>query len=367
MKKILVIEDEMSVRDNIVELLDAENFETVAAENGVEGVKRAREELPDLILCDVMMPHLDGYGVLEALQSDRATATIPFIFLTAKAEKADTRKGMELGADDYLTKPFTIEELLGAIAPRLQKQATIAEQSQEKLEELRNTIALSLPHELRTPINGILGYAQLLAEDYEDLDREEALEMLEGIQVSAKRLHRLVQNYLLYAEIEIVARDPQRLQYWMNNLGAHSPSEIERAARSKLAEGGREGDLCLDLETASIAISAVHLHKIVEELIDNACKYSSPGTPIRVVGRKEEPTDYCLRIVDRGRGMSATQIANIGAYMQFERKLYEQQGSGLGLAIVRRLSQLYGGDLKLDSVPEGETTATVRLPLLEWT
>lgn len=128
MTKILVIEDETSVRLNILELLEAEEFEVVGAENGMIGVLWALEYVPDLIVSDVMMPELDGYGVLATLREDPATATIPFIFLSAKADKADLRQGMELGADDYLTKPFTRSELLQSIIARLEKQAAVVQQ-----------------------------------------------------------------------------------------------------------------------------------------------------------------------------------------------------------------------------------------------
>ncbi|AFZ23657.1 EAL domain-containing protein [Cylindrospermum stagnale PCC 7417] len=125
MPKILVIEDEESVRENLLDLLAAEDFETIAAANGKVGVNLAVSEIPDLILCDMMMPEVDGYGVLTALRQDPSTATIPFIFLTAKSAKADFRQGMDMGADDYLTKPFTRAELLSAIMNRLEKHATL--------------------------------------------------------------------------------------------------------------------------------------------------------------------------------------------------------------------------------------------------
>ncbi|MBE9005680.1 EAL domain-containing response regulator [Fortiea sp. LEGE XX443] len=125
MVKILVIEDEESVRENLLDLLEAEDFETVAAANGRTGINLALTEAPDLILCDMMMPEVDGYGVLTALRQDPSTATIPFIFLTAKSAKADFRQGMDMGADDYLTKPFTRAELLSAIMNRLERQATL--------------------------------------------------------------------------------------------------------------------------------------------------------------------------------------------------------------------------------------------------
>lgn len=125
MKKILVIEDEAQSREMFLECLEAENFDAIGAENGLIGIQQAQSQLPDLVICDIRMPQLDGYGVLTTLRQDPATAMIPFIFLTAKATKAELRQGMELGADDYLTKPFTVEELLGAIAARLEKQAAL--------------------------------------------------------------------------------------------------------------------------------------------------------------------------------------------------------------------------------------------------
>jgi DNA-binding response OmpR family regulator len=121
MKKILVIEDEPEMRRNITTLLRFQDYEPVAAENGRAGVEAARREKPDLILCDVMMPELDGYGVLKALQADTALARIPFIFLTAKGEKDDLRSGMDLGADDYLTKPVANADLVRAIEARLRR------------------------------------------------------------------------------------------------------------------------------------------------------------------------------------------------------------------------------------------------------
>jgi len=123
MTKILVIEDEPEMRRNITTLLRFKNYEPIAAENGLVGVEMARREKPDLILCDVMMPELDGFGVLRALQEDAKLALIPFIFLTAKGEKDDLRCGMNLGADDYLTKPVANNDLVQAIEARLRRSS----------------------------------------------------------------------------------------------------------------------------------------------------------------------------------------------------------------------------------------------------
>lgn len=123
MKKILLIEDNLEVRENTSEILALANYNVVTAENGKKGVELAQQEKPDLIICDIMMPELDGYGVLHILNKSAETAGIPFIFLTAKTEKTDIRKGMNLGADDYLTKPFDDTDLLNAIEARLRKSA----------------------------------------------------------------------------------------------------------------------------------------------------------------------------------------------------------------------------------------------------
>lgn len=123
MKRILVIEDEPQTRNLFLDCLETEGFNAIGAENGCIGVQRAREQLPDLVICDIKMPELDGYGVLSTLRQDPVTAVIPFIFLTAKSSRSDLRKGMEMGADDYLTKPSTVEELLRTIAARLEKHS----------------------------------------------------------------------------------------------------------------------------------------------------------------------------------------------------------------------------------------------------
>ncbi|MBS1489580.1 MAG: response regulator [Bacteroidetes bacterium] len=138
MKKILLIEDNTEVRENIQEILELANYRVTSSKNGKEGVESAQQEKPDLIICDIMMPELDGYGVLHILSKNVDTAGIPFIFLTAKTEKADIRKGMNLGADDYLTKPFDDTDLLNAIEARLQKasmQQKLYDSTSEGLDE----------------------------------------------------------------------------------------------------------------------------------------------------------------------------------------------------------------------------------------
>src|SRR5690554_7354904 len=126
MKTILLIEDDLALRENTAELLELSDYNVITAPNGRIGIEKATEFLPDIIICDIMMPEVDGYGVLQALSADKSTKHIPFIFLSAKTEHKEVRRGMDMGADDYLTKPFDEDELLSAIQSRLAK-ATILE------------------------------------------------------------------------------------------------------------------------------------------------------------------------------------------------------------------------------------------------
>jgi DNA-binding response OmpR family regulator len=143
MKKILLIEDSEDIRENMAEILELAGYEVHTAANGKEGVALAHQELPDLILCDIMMPVLDGYGVLHMVQSNDKLQHIPFIFLTAKSERVEIRKGMEMGADDYITKPFDGTELLNAIAIRLRKADKIKQDFQNNLQGMNELLALN--------------------------------------------------------------------------------------------------------------------------------------------------------------------------------------------------------------------------------
>ncbi|MBD2534052.1 response regulator [Nostoc flagelliforme FACHB-838] len=362
MKKLLVIEDEAPVRANILELLKAKNFNTNEAENGHIGVQMALEHLPDLIICDVMMPGLDGYGVFNTLRQNSLTATIPFIFLTAKADTADLRMGMSLGADDYLTKPFRARELLQTITTRLEKQAILEKQQAQRLDQLRSSITLSLPHELRTPLNGIIGLSEVMIDHFDSLSLAESLEILEDIRASGNRLHRLIQNFLLYAKLEIVKTDSEQVTFFRSHQTLCANQVIAEEAILKACFVNREADLHLQLIDADLQIINSHLSKLIEELLDNAFKFSNTGSPVRITTWQEN-SFFVLCVSNYGRGMSIEQISSVGAHQQFERKLYEQQGSGLGLSIAVQIAKLYGGKLIIESIPTQQTTIFIHLPL----
>jgi two-component system, sensor histidine kinase and response regulator len=361
--KILVIEDAHALRKDILEMLTFEGFDVRGAENGLLGVQAAREYRPDLIVCDIMMPELDGYGVLTELQQDASEATIPFVFLTARTDKGDVRQGMELGANDYLTKPFTANELINTVRAQLSKRHKFNVLIDDKMGHLRDNIILALPHELRTPLTGILGFSDILAADSHYMEPNKIAEMAHYIHSAALRLYRLTENYLVYSQLEVILTDPNRIQ----SIRQYSTDDprfiIENVVIQKAQDAHREDDVRMNVtDDVAVNIFEENLRKIVEEVVDNALKFSQPDTLVDVSARVEGDY-YVLTVVDHGRGIPPEHLRDFGAYNQFGRKWYEQQGSGFGLAIIQRLAELHGGEFDIDSLPDKETRVTVKLPL----
>ncbi len=361
MPKILVIDDDELICEMISTTLEMEGFETICALDGHEGIAAARNHFPDLIICDVMMPRLDGFGTLSAIRKDPTTATIPFIFLTGQTTKSDMRQGMELGADDFLAKPVIIDELVAAIRTRLQKHELARKETERRLDELRANLSLSLPHEIRTPLSGIIGFAEILRDDNTTLRPDEITEMAKTILKSATRLGHMVENFLTYAQLQILSADPKKNSFVGKEASVVLGSHIEASARKKAGEYERSDDLHLSIGASEAAISTQGMKRIFEELIDNALKFSKPGTVIEVVS-EQTSKGFILSVKDHGVGIHARNIGEIGAYRQFNRNRMEQQGSGLGLAIVKQMLDLYGGRISIESEAGGGTTITIELP-----
>jgi signal transduction histidine kinase len=363
MSKILVIDDESWLREMIRLALEQQGFEVLEATDGAEGIAQAREQLPDLILCDVNMDKAGaGYATLAKLREDTTTAAIPFILMTGLADAAGMRHGMELGADDYLPKPFKVDELYATVHARLRKVQTVRDEAEKKLTLLRSQISLMLPHEMRTPLNGIISNAEMLAESANSLDPKTIAEMSQEICQSGQRLERLIENFLIYAQLEIVASDPQSITS-LRSASTKRSAEVARSAAIAQAEKvGRLDDLILDLSEVALPMAEDYFKKIVVELVQNAFKFSDPGMSVRiqlrtVAGEAE------FSVKDDGRGFSTDQISRVGAYIQFERKMQDEQGFGLGLAISKKLVELHGGALLIESAPGVGSTVIIKIPL----
>lgn len=352
--KLLVIEDTESIREEMAAILDFEGYEVLTAANGRAGVDLASTAIPDLVISDIMMPELDGRGVLKALRENPATAAIPVLFLTACASREDMRAGMDLGADDYLTKPFNAPTLLKALRTRLAKKAAITDGVERAL---HGRFVQTMPHEFRTALHGILGFGRLIEQEGSTLRPEELRTMAGCIVSSGERLERTVQNFLLCSRL---ASTPQNQV--VSGTVADPATALSTSLRTKAAREKRVDDLTVSLAPAGLPIPESDLEKIVNEIVDNAFKFSKLTTPISVTGRTVDDK-YQFAVTDQGRGMTREQIDSIDAYRQFDRGRYEQQGCGLGLYIARRLTELYGGKLLVESGIGKGTTVRIELPL----
>ncbi|MFK7802475.1 MAG: response regulator [Anaerolineae bacterium] len=364
MTKVLVIEDESSIRESIVDALEYSGYEVETASDGREGIDLARSCEPDLILCDIMMPIADGYEVRSQLNKFSDIAATPFIFLTAKATKTDQRKGMALGADDYLTKPFTAEELLDTVKSRLERHSQINKYNTDQIESLRNYLNSTIPHELRTPLNGILGFLSLLEDGLDTYDKKEIREMLSYMRRGADRLDNTIENFILYSQLQLIKHEPVILEK-VHNFSQLKGVEfvIRHVAESYAFKANRTSDLKLNIEEGDVFIINDHAEKLVAMVVENAFKFSLNDTPVTVIGKKDGDF-YTISVTNEGIGFTAEQIANIKAFNQFDRSKFEQQGAGVGLAIVKSIADIYKGHVFIDSEPEASTTVSISLRLL---
>lgn len=361
MKKILVIDDEEWLREMVQMALEQRGYQAIQAKDGASGVAVALKQLPDLILCDVNMGAMNGYATLSALRNEPSTVTIPFILMTGQADNEGMREGMEKGADDYLPKPFTLDELYASVDARFKKAEAVRVQAENKLSSLRDNISLMLPHEFRTPLNGIIAFGEILAADAGTLSPAEIADMGQVIAQSGHSLERLVETFLIYSQIELLQADPEKVRVLRRQQTAAPGPLIEQDARKKAEAARRPADLQLNLAAAAVPMSEDYFLKVVGELTHNAFKFSAPGTPV-ILELAPSPERVVFSVTDRGRGFAPEDIAKVGAFMQFERKTQEQQGLGLGLTIARRLTELHGGTLTIESELGRGTKVSVQLP-----
>ena len=362
MHHILLIEDEDSLRSTLADLLTMEGFVVATAATGEQGLRSVEERPPDLILCDIVMPGLDGYGVLRKLQLDERTATIPFIFLTANASSVQVRDGMELGADDYLCKPVAMTELLSAIRTRLWKRDQQHEHFEHEVAAARQDVVRKLPHELLTPITGLLSASQLLETADDNLSLSAIHELGRVTRVSARRLHRMVRRFFLYAELQAASQRMEAQARLRGTTSIPATAWVSALAEHLARQYSRAADLSLHLQEVALVMDASHFAELVAQLVDNAFKFSPSGSVVQV-HLSRLPSGICLLTVrDLGRGMTPEHVHKMGAFRQFDQDLWAQPGTGLGLALVQQIATLYGGDLVLESEPGNGTQATVRLP-----
>lgn len=361
MKTILIIEDEAAFRDAIAFALEGEGYKVLQAENGAEGIELARAQIPDLIVSDVMMDSVDGYEAVLTLRQDPRTTGIPIILMTGKANKEGLVHAIELGADDYLSKPFTVAELMEAINIRFKKQEETRQKHLEQSTDPRSYLTLGIPGDLRTPIAGILGFSKAISREYIELRQSEILELGRAIQKAAKNVQRLTENFSILAQIEIVAGDPEKVKGLRSFKTSGIKELLEPLALDLAHQYDRGGDLVTMISDFTAGCSLEYLSKMAYELIDNAMKFSSKGQKIQISAL---PTDgkFSLVVTDFGRGMTPQQINDVQSFATLHSRLHDERYFGWGLVVTKRLAELHGGSLILASAGAAGMMAKIVLP-----
>lgn len=366
MTRILVIEDEDRLRENIAQILEFGDFQVDMASNGVTGVELARNSIPDLIVCDIMMKQLDGFGVLQELRGNPSTANIPFIFVTAKADRDTMRQGMNLGADDFVTKPFTTSELLDAVQSRLERHTVIRKDAEKQLEQAKQQLTRMVAHELRTPLISINAVLDIITRQMDYLDPEQMQELLDTIGSGSKRLNRVVEQMVLLTQLETgvlrqetVSESGMPVAMW--EILLPTTNLARRFAH-------RNPDVGINLDErdkdAVVMCHPAALKQALAEVIANAVTFSPEGGSVTVTQWQADGAVW-VSVEDRGPGIEPAAIEQaLQGFQQIDRRTQEQQGMGVGLMLAKRVIEAHGGRLDIQSKVGEGTQIFVGLPVV---
>jgi two-component system, sensor histidine kinase and response regulator len=359
---IQVVEDDPHLSMAISETLRSFDFEVETFANGALALAWLKDHRPDLILCDIMMPEMDGYTFLRHTRADPQLRTLPFIFLTARTSQADQRLAREIGIEDYLTKPIDSESLVVAIKNALRRQQAMREEMQQEMDALRNRIVSVLQHEFRTPLTFVLGYAEYLLEAIEGgFDPEELRSSLAAILDGGQRLQRLIESFLLLAEL-------QAYSLTVEDLSDVSAASLWPVAMQGIDIAIRQANLQTVVDDRNshllVNVNAQLVGESLRRLLDNAVRYSRPEAKTLTLSVEWLAPYVGFRIEDEGIGMTPEQVQTLARpFEQPDRENRTTPGAGLSLALVRHVAKLHGGSLEIKSIPGKGSVFTLWLPI----
>lgn len=349
--KIVLFEDDNNVKESIIEILTSADYSVTHLDSDVN-LRNAIEEIkPDLIISDVMMPVKTGMDIIKEIKMIEQFADIPFIFLTARSDYSDLREGMNLGADDYLVKPFKARDLLKSVELRMSK----AEMLKEKVERFSQSVAVSVPHELRTPLISLMGYSDLIIDDFESLSGSEIIEYVKRIKFSTGRLHKVIEKFILYSNLLMIDLDEELKKRFLTKQKFDIEGMIQHNAVYIASDYNRREDLKLNIEPYTLSTFEDLISFAFIQLLDNAFKFSSDGSLVIVTGKNKD-SGYEISIEDRGMGLNIEQLRELETFRQIDREKHNQTGSGLGLAIANKSLSIVGSKIIIESEPDKGTS-----------
>lgn len=343
-KNILVIDDDFHLLVGIKALLEREGYGVFASTDGISGMSMARQNDPDLIICDVMMPFMDGFRFREELKADPVTENIPFLFISARVSQTDKLRGLNTGADDYITKPFDHRELLARVSTIINRYEKGREDMRRRMESeishVKQEISHNVSHELRTPLTQVLlALDMILRNKYSN--PQEVREFLDIAMSQSQRLNCIIDDLIFLNDHERGALNTIRQRIEVKN----DFMEVIRIRRDLYAEKA----LAVQVRAApDVVIHAPRreFRQVISHLVDNALKFSRPQGNILIDLEREGMGGFMLTITDEGPGIpEALRETVFKPYYQVSQgDTRSFNGLGVGLTIARIVTRSLGGD-----------------------
>ncbi len=350
---ILVIDDEMPLLIGVQALLERAGYQTIIANDSFSGVRMARENHPNIILCDVMLPIMDGFEIRAALEEDPIACHIPFLFLTARVSKADKLKGFSAGADDYITKPFDPQELLARVSSVLKRhqkgQESVRREMDEQIARFQHEISANISHELRTPITQILMALDMVLRDkYKNPD--ELQEFVEIALSQSYRLNSLIDDLIFLSNYDRGALNTLRQRVSIENdfIGPINTRKEVYADKALSVQIGVSSDVIIHAPRREFRQAVVHL-------VDNAFKFTYPKTGVQIDLEPNGIGGFILTVTDNGKGIPPQYTEEVfKRYFQISQGDTRAHGGlGVGLTIARIIARSLGGDIAILSQDRG--------------
>jgi len=360
---ILVVDDNPLIVDVVVGLLRSQNYDVLSSCDGREALDLLQRRSVDVVICDVMMPNMGGYELYDTMRANPEYAHIPFVFLTALDDQKEIDHGKEVGADDYLCKPFEPEELLAVVKGRLARSKGLRELGEKRFEAYRRRIIHTLSHEFRTPLVAVNAGVELLLEHQDVLDSDKARHLLDAVKRGGARLEKLVSDFMILQQIEAgMVTKLFETRAVDCNLSTMMQGYIKMRQETFQSQGAQV-QLIDNSQGMRVRIVESQILDCIDRLVSNAVKFSNADMTVEV---ELSCGDSCahIRVRDRGIGFDMSKIGEaLNAFGQINREKLEQQGGGLGLAIASQYAAINGGRLEFESRDGGGTVVTLVLPL----
>lgn len=352
--KILLIEDELKMRNVTTDLLVFKNYEVKAVGNGQEALDLLDNWTPDLIICDIMMPVMNGYEFHEIVKDTKTLSAIPFIFLTGKKENNLMRKCLLDGADDFISKPFKARQFFKIIETKIDRF--------QKIKNIHNNLYVGKKKhflsEVNTPLSDILSTINLLIADPSIKKRKDINIFYKTIKASGERLNRTMQNLIIYENLINNSLD-------FNNSEQSEILSVFSEVKNKIFKMNENEAqrITFDIDESNLNINKEYLNLILFELIDNALKFSAITANVMIYGALFNDKYYELTIADFGIGFSENQLKKINAAQQFNEDKREPHGLGLGLYLSKTIIKKAKGVFSIISEESKGTKISLFFPL----